>query len=87
MCNSSFIARSNGMLCNYSNLHLQTFKIIYKCHKLKLQGGPHQIRPLQWVYDLGDKSENLTRMNRFDKFNKANRNFFLQEMLDFSSTL
>ncbi len=38
-------------------------------------------------YDLGDKSENLTRMNRFEKFNKAKRNFFLQEMLDFSSTL
>ena len=36
-------------------------------------------------YDLGDKSENLRRMNHFQKFNKANRNFFLQKMLDFSS--
>ncbi len=35
-------------------------------------------------YDLGDKSENLRRMNHFEKFNKANRNFFLQKMLDFS---
>ena len=35
-------------------------------------------------YDLGDKSEKLRRMNHFEKFNKANRNFFLQKMLDFS---
>ena len=27
-------------------------------------------------YDLGDKSENLIRINHFEKFNKANRNFF-----------
>ena len=27
-------------------------------------------------YDLVDKSENLRRMNHFEKFNKANRNFF-----------
>ena len=33
-------------------------------------------------YDLGDKSENLIRMNHFEKFNKAIRNFFLQKMLD-----
>ena len=26
-------------------------------------------------YDLGDKSENLRRMNHFEKFNKANRIF------------
>ena len=26
-------------------------------------------------YDFGDKSENLRRMNRFEKFNKANRIF------------
>ena len=32
-------------------------------------------------YDLGDKSENLRKMNHFEKFNKANRNFFLQKML------
>ena len=38
-------------------------------------------------YDLGDKSENLRRMNHFEKFNKANRNFFLQKMLDFSSII
>ena len=25
-------------------------------------------------YDLGGKSENLRRMNHFEKFNKANRN-------------
>ena len=30
-------------------------------------------------YDLGDKSENLRRMNHFKKFNKANRNFFFAE--------
>ena len=29
-------------------------------------------------YDLGDKSENLRRMNHFEKFNKANRNFFAE---------
>ena len=29
-------------------------------------------------YDLGDKSENLRRMNPFEKFNKAYRNYFLQ---------
>ena len=32
-------------------------------------------------YNLGDKSENLRRMNHFEKFNKANRNFFWQKML------
>ena len=32
-------------------------------------------------YDLGDKSENLRRINHFEKFNKANR------MLDFSSIM
>ena len=30
-------------------------------------------------YDLGDKSENLRRMNHFEKFNKANRIFFVAE--------
>ena len=29
-------------------------------------------------YDLGDKSENLRRMNHFEKFNKANRFFFAE---------
>ena len=36
-------------------------------------------------YDLGDKSENLRRMNHFEKF-KANE-FFLLKMLDFSSIM
>ena len=35
-------------------------------------------------YEFGDKSENLRKMNHFEKFDKANRNFFLQKMLDFS---
>ena len=35
-------------------------------------------------YDIRDKSENLRRINHFEKFNKANRNFF-QNMLDFLS--
>ena len=35
-------------------------------------------------YDVGDKSENLRRMNHFEKFNTVNRNFFSQKMLDFS---
>ena len=34
-------------------------------------------------YDLGDKSEKLRRMKYFEKFNKANRTFFSQKMLDF----
>ena len=34
-------------------------------------------------YDLGDKSENLKRMNHFETFNKANRIFFLQKMIIF----
>ena len=34
-----------------------------------------------------DKSENLGRINHFEKFNKANRIFFLQKMLDFSSIM
>ena len=34
-------------------------------------------------YDLGDKSENLRRMNHFEKFNKVNRIFYLQKMPDF----
>ena len=29
-------------------------------------------------YDLGDKSENLRRMNHFEKFNKVNRIFFAE---------
>ena len=33
-------------------------------------------------YDLGDKSENLRRMNHFKKFNKANRKLCWQKMLD-----
>ena len=33
---------------------------------------------------LGDKSENLRRMNHLKKFNKANRKFCWQKMLDFS---
>ena len=34
-------------------------------------------------YDLGDKWENLRRMNHFEKFNKASGTFFSQKMLDF----
>ena len=30
-------------------------------------------------FDLGDKSENLRRMNPFEKFNKAYRNYFFAE--------
>ena len=30
-------------------------------------------------YDLRDKSENLRRMNHFEKFNKANYRIFLPE--------
>ena len=30
-------------------------------------------------YDLGDKSENLKRMNHFEKFNKADRIYFFAE--------
>ena len=29
-------------------------------------------------YDLWDKPENLRRMNHFEKFDKANRNFFAE---------
>ena len=38
-------------------------------------------------YDLGDKSENLRRMNHLEKFNKANKKFVSQKMLDFSRIL
>jgi len=38
-------------------------------------------------YDLGDKLENLRKMNHFEKFNKANRIFFLRKVLDFSSIM
>ena len=34
-------------------------------------------------YDLRDKSENLRRMNFLKEFNKANRKFCCQKMLDF----
>ena len=37
-------------------------------------------------YNLGDKSENLRKMNHLKKFNKANR-IFLQKMLDYVSIL
>ena len=30
-------------------------------------------------YDFGDKSENLRRINHFEKFYKANRKFFFAE--------
>ena len=36
---------------------------------------------------LGDKSENLRKMNHFEKLNKADRIYFLQKMLDFSSIM
>ena len=38
-------------------------------------------------YDLGEKSENFWRMNHFKIFNKTNRNFCWQKMLDFSRIL
>jgi len=31
-------------------------------------------------YHFGDKSENLKRMNHFEKFNKANRIFFSENV-------
>ena len=34
-------------------------------------------------YDLGDKSENLGRINNFEKFNKATRIFFFAEIARF----
>ena len=34
-------------------------------------------------YDLGDKSENLRRINHFKKFNKAKRKFFFAEKARF----
>ena len=37
-------------------------------------------------YDLGDKSENLGRINHFEKFNKAKR-IFLHKMVDLSSIM
>ena len=53
-----------------------------------LQGVPHQIK-LSMVLncDLRDKSENLKRMNHFEKFNKANKKFVSLKMLDFSRIL
>jgi len=38
-------------------------------------------------YDLGDKSENLKRMNHFETFNKANRIFFFAENDNFQSIM
>ena len=38
-------------------------------------------------YDLGEKSENLRRMNHFEKFNKANRKKMLKKMLGFVSIM
>ena len=35
-------------------------------------------------FDLGDKSENLRRINHFKKINKAYRKFCWQKILDFS---
>ena len=34
-------------------------------------------------YDLGDKSENLRRMNDFEKFNKANKKISCRKCLFF----
>ena len=31
-------------------------------------------------YDLGDKPENLRRMNHFEKFNEANRKLFWEKI-------
>ena len=38
-------------------------------------------------YDLGDKSENLRRMNHFKKFDKANKIFFSPENANFLSIM
>ena len=34
-------------------------------------------------YELGDKSENTSTMNHFEKFDKTNRNFFFAESARF----
>ena len=38
-------------------------------------------------YDLGDKSENLKRMNHLKKFDKASKIFFSPENANFSSIM
>ena len=63
------------------NKHVRCTYPRYRVSHIKLD------RVNEPYYDFGDKSENLRRMNHFEKFNKANMNFFLQKMLDFLSSM
>ena len=58
---------------------VQRFK--YRVSHIKLDAS------MDLTYDLGYISENLRRMNYFDKFNKTNRKLFLQKMLFLSSII
>ena len=75
----NLISRQNACIVNLEIKHIMQ---IYRVSHIKLDRvNGSKLR------DLGDKSENLKRMNHFEKFNKANRIYFLQKMLDFSSIM
>ena len=57
-------------------LHLRYFPGYYRVSHIKLG---RVAASMGLNYDLGDKSENFRRMNHFEKFNKANRNFFCRK--------
>ena len=55
---------------------------------LNKQGVPHHVRSsIGLNYDFRDLSENVRRMNHFEKFIKANMRIFLWKMLAFSGIL
>jgi len=61
----------------YRNNPIRGYTGVNTWYPFQIQGVPHQIRPRQCLnYALGDKSENLRRMNHFERFTKANRIFF-----------
>ena len=80
-------------LTNYVRRHFKLFTnchiswdtlyllLLYRVSHIKLD------RVNESKLRIGDKSENLRRMNHFEKFNKANRIFFLQKVLDFPSIM
>ena len=77
-----------GRYITYLMIWQRTDKV-YSCRKSRIYRLSHinLAASMGLNYDLGDKSENFRRMNHFEKFNKANRIFFLQKMLDFSSII
>ena len=53
-------------------------KRYFETNELDSDTSSNQTASMGLNYDLGEKSENLRRMNHLKKFNKANRHFFAE---------